>query len=307
MIIAPVSGNSDSAATPATFRYFSKWLFLLSGAWLVAYIAICPDPVALASRNWPLVVVGVLGAFIGNLTAIGGGIVFIPVLMLVYKTDPVSALKLTFVTQAVGMTSGASGWVQRGDVPARVLRWTVPALAIGALFATFVVRPHPALVKCAFGPVSIFAGVATLLSVFRGNVGQPSLPTRARFVVALLAIAGGVISGWVAIGEGEVVAASCMLLYGLAPNRAIGLGVTLLAINSILLALIYALFIGGIPWDMAAFTCLGVLWGGRLAPYCAQRISLRGIKISFALIAIADGLLIAIQAMSGLARNRKAH
>jgi len=54
--------------------------------------------------------------------------------------------------------------------------------------------------------------------------------------LCLISLLGGLITGWVAIGEGEIIAAFCMLAYGLDANRAIGLGVVLLSINSILLA-----------------------------------------------------------------------
>ena len=115
---------------------------------------------------------------------------------------------------------------------------------------------------------------------------------------------GGLVTGWVAIGEGEIVAAFCMLAYQLDANRALGLGVVLLAINSVFLALLHALVFGGVPWDMAIFTMLGVLWGGRLGPFVAQWFSLRTAKKVFAVIAILDGALILLQATGLLAKLR---
>jgi uncharacterized membrane protein YfcA len=276
------------------FRYFSPWLVLLTAAWCVIYFGMFPDPVGLAARNWPLVFVGVCGAVIGNITAIGGGLVFIPVLMFAYSTDPVSALKLTFVTQAVGMTSGATGWLSRGEVPVRLLKWTVPTLVLGALISSFLIRPNPMLVKGLFGPVTIIAGVLTLLTMHRRG-GLPDLPPGANWPVAAMSLLGGLVTGWVAVGEGEIIAAFCMLVYHLSPNRALGLGVTLLAINSIFLALVHGIFLGGVPWNMAIFTALGVLWGGRLGPFLAQWISTRMAKKIFAVVAILNGLLILFQ------------
>lgn len=285
--------------TPAAsrpFRYFTPWLLVFTLAWGGAVALGFDHPRAVVAAHWELFLVGIAGGFVGNLTAIGGGVVFIPVLLLIYRVDPVSALKLSFVTQAVGMTSGASGWIQRGDVPKVALKWTAPSLFVGASLATFVFHPSASLVKMVFGPVSILAGLATLATL-RRRTSLDEIPARAHLPLLLLSVVGGLISGWVAIGEGEVVAASCMLFYGLSANRAIGLGVVLLSINSIFLGLMYTFVLGGVPWEMAAFTCLGVLWGGRLAPFLAQRMSLGGIKIAFALIAIVDGTLIAVQAL----------
>jgi uncharacterized membrane protein YfcA len=286
-------------------RYFSPWLVVFSLVWLVIYLRFFPSPGTLAARNWPLVLVGVAGATIGNLTAIGGGLVFVPVMIFVYSANPVAALKLAFVTQAVGMTSGASGWLSRGEVPLRLLKWTVPPLILGALISSFVYRPNPMLVKGLFGPITIIAGLLTLYTLDRKG-GLQNLPAKAAPWVALVAFFGGIITGWVAIGEGEIVAAFCMLTFHLNANRALGLGVVLLSINSIFLALLHSFVFGGVPWDWAIFTMLGVLWGGRLGPFVAQWFSMHTAKKFFALVAVLDGLVILLQATGVLARIKAA-
>jgi uncharacterized protein len=264
--------------------------------WLLIFIYAFPDPGSLFLKNWPLILVGVAGAFIGNMTAIGGGLVFIPVLMFVYKTDPVSALKLAFVTQAVGMTSGASGWLQRKEVPLSLLKWTIPSLILGTCISTFLIHPQAVIVKTLFGPISVLVGVLTLVTLKRKGHLE-SLPAKAMIPVFIVSVIGGMITGWVAIGEGEIIAAFCMLAYGLNTNKSIGLGVVLLSVNSIVLAIAHGFFIGGVPWEMAAFTILGVLWGGRLGAYVSQKIESVNVKKFFAWIALLDGLLVIYQVM----------
>ena len=95
-----------------------------------------------------------------------------------------------------------------------------------------------------------------------------------------------------------------MLAFGLNANRALGLGVVLLSINSIFLLALHALVFKGVPWNMAIFTMLGTLWGGRLGPFVAQWFSLRTSKKIFAVVAVLDGLLIVLQATGVLARLR---
>lgn len=300
---APLS--APSPVPERQLRYFSPWLVVCTVVWLAAYLRFFPHLAALAARNWPLVLVGVAGAIIGNVTAIGGGLVFVPTMIFAYALDPVSSLKLAFASQAVGMTSGASGWLRRGEVPLRLLWWTVPPLALGALVSSFLIRPNPMLVKGLFGPVTIAAGALTLLTLDRKG-SLPDLPVRGNWPVALVSFFGGMITGWVAIGEGEIVAAFCMLAYGLRANRALGLGVVLLSINSLLLATLHALVFKGIPWEMAIFTMLGTLWGGRIGPFVAQWFSLRTVKKVFAVVALLDGTLIVLQALGVLARLRGA-
>lgn len=133
------------------------------------------------------------------------------------------------------------------------------------------------------------AGLLTLITLDRKG-GRTELPAHARIPIVLVSFIGGMITGWVEIGEGEIIAASCMLAYGLNANRAIGLGVVLLSLNSLILASIHALYFGGVPWDMAVFTLLGVLWGGRLGPFLAQWITPARNKKGFRLYRVARWL-----------------
>lgn len=284
--------NTTSPAT--AFQYLSKWLLLLTALWGIIYYLAFDNPLSLFASNWPLILVGFFGAIIGNMTAIGGGIVFIPVLMFVYKTDPVSALKLAFVSQAIGMSSGASGWIQRKEVPMNLLKWTIPPLLLGTAFATFVIHPSPILVKSLFGPISLLVGILTLVTMNRKGT-LDMLPQRAMIPVFIVSFIGGIITGWVAIGEGEIVAAFCMLAYGLTANKSIGMGVVLLAVNSIILALLHAFVFKGVPWEMAVFTMLGCLWGGRMGPYISQQLPKLNIKRFFAWVALLDGAIIIFQ------------
>jgi uncharacterized membrane protein YfcA len=301
VLFPDVEDSLPAVRSPARIGYFSPWLLAATLVWLAVYCSLFAHPLALAQHNWPLALFGVGGAIIGNVTAIGGGLVFVPVLMFGYSATPLAALKLTFMSQAAGMTCGASGWLGRGEVPLRLLKWTVPGLVLGSMVSTFAVRPNPMLIKEMFGPVTLLAGVLTLWTMDRRG-GLPDLPPSANWPVTAVSFVGGMITGWVAIGEGEIVAAFCMLAYNLNANRALGLGVVLLSINSILLALVHALVFGGVPWDMAIFTMLGCMWGGRFGPFIAQWFSLKAAKRVFALVAVCDGILMVLQACGVLAR-----
>lgn len=281
---------------PVNFRYLSPWLIGFTLLWILIYSLVFPDPIGLLSTNWPLIFVGFTGAVIGNMTAIGGGIVFIPVMMFIYKLDPVSSLKLAFVSQSIGMTSGASGWLQRKEVPLSLLKWTIPSLLIGTAIATFVIHPSLLMENGIFGPISLLVGVLTLVTLNRKG-SLDTLPQKARIPVFIISIIGGIITGWVAIGEGEIIAAFCMLVYGLQANKSIGMGVVLLSVNSITLALIHSLYFDGVPWEMAVFTMLGCLWGGRMGPYIAQQFAGFNMKRFFGWVALPDGEVILFQVL----------
>lgn len=289
-------GAVGAAAAGGQLRYWTWWLPGFTAVWLVWFLNAFPDPVAVARSHWPLAFVALAGATIGNATAVGGGLVFIPVLVLVYRLGPVESLKLALVAQSIGMTSGAIGWWRRGAVPLRALPATLPPLLAGAAFGALVVRPSPLLVKELFGPVSIVVGLVILYLLDR-HPGRLEVPRAAYPGLAAVAAAGGVLTGWVAIGAGELVAAWLMLRHRLEPERGVALGTVMLSVSSIALTAIHGLVLGGVPWEMAAFLMLGCAWGGRLGPFLAQWIDPHRLKIGFAAVAIADGLLFVAQGL----------
>ena len=204
-------------------------------AWTAAYFALAPDPVALFEKNWIFIPVGFCGAVLGNISAVGGGIVFIPVMIFLFKLPPVTALKIALASQCFGMTSGAIGWIQKRVIPFRALKLTVPGLLLGSAVGSLVIHPSALLVKLLFGPVSIILGILTIvLSKKQSQSGaQMIIPPHAAFPLVVISIIGGLITGWIAIGEGELVAALLMLVYGVNVPTCIGLGVMLLSINSL--------------------------------------------------------------------------
>jgi uncharacterized membrane protein YfcA len=277
----------------------NKRLLALSGfllAWCAVYFGLMPQPWDHLSSNWLFILVGFAGAIVGNSTAIGGGLVFIPVLIFGYQVPAVAALKASIVTQAFGMTSGAFAWHGERKIPWRVVPWALPGLIIGSSISSLIIHPNAMLIKGLFGPVSIVLGSLLLVMLFRTSKEKAeSWNGRAKAATVVASFIGGLLTGWVAIGEGEIVAATLMLAFGFAAQSAIALGVVLLSLTSIYLASLHIFVLGGVPWDIAAFTVLGCVFGAQLAPALAKRTNPRTLKAYFAVIAILDGLLFVYQ------------
>lgn len=289
--------ESQAAGGERHFQYWSPWLLAFAAVWLTGYFSLAQDPVALFKQNWIFIPVGFCGAILGNISAVGGGIVFIPVIMFVFHLPPVTALKIALASQSWGMTSGAIGWIQKKVVPIRALKLTVPGLLIGSCISSLVIHPSALLVKLLFGPVSILLGILTIILSRKAakSTSRAEILSNAAFPLFIISLIGGLITGWIAIGEGELVAALLMLVYGVNITTCIGLGVLLLSINSIFLTLLHQFFLGGIPWHIAAFTGLGCVFGARLAPFLSRRSNPIVLKTIFAIIAICDGILFIVQ------------
>jgi uncharacterized membrane protein YfcA len=294
-----IDQRPEAGAPTRKFQYWSPWLVLFAVSWATVFFSVTTDPLALIEKNWVFVPMGICGAILGNISAVGGGIVFIPCIIFIFQLPAVIALKIALGTQAFGMTSGAVGWLQKRAVPMQALRVSVPGLLIGSSISSFLIHPSAILVKGLFGPVSIVLGALTLILMRlpKSVQSRQDIPDNATVPLFLAAIFGGLITGWVAIGEGEIVAALLMLAYGVDVTAAIGLGVVLLSVNSIYLALVHQFFLGGIPWEYASFTLLGAVFGARFAPWISHHVSAFRLKAIFATIAICDGSIFIYQFM----------
>ena len=291
------AGASAVSARSDRFKFWTPLYGLFFAAWIVGCLALTPDFLGLVRQNWIYVPIGVAGGFVGNISAVGGGIVFIPCVVFLFHVAPVTALKIALGTQAFGMTSGALGWTRRNAVPSRALKVALPGLLIGSSISSLIIHPSALIVKALFGPVSIFVGLLTLFITLRyrpaGGAIEP--PRRALGPLFVTSLIGGMITGWVAIGEGELVAALLMLVYGVDAYTCIGFGVLLLAVNSIYLAVLHQFLLGGLPWPILEFTVFGAVFGARLAPWVSRFVAPHVLKLLFAAIAISDGSLFIFQ------------
>jgi uncharacterized membrane protein YfcA len=279
-------------------RYWSAGLILFAILWGLLFSKLANNPTELFVAHWPYIIIGFFGAILGNISAVGGGIVFIPTMVLIYHHPPVIALKIAILSQCFGMTSGAISWYSKVKIPKTIYMLTIPSLLLGSCISSFVFHPSALLVKVLFGPVSVLIGLITLYSLKlnqKESNTEFNLSPKDKILLMLMAFLGGLVTGWIAIGEGEIVSAFLMIFSNISSTLSIALGVTLLSINSLFLGIVHQFFLDGLPWNIAAFTGLGCVFGARLAPRIATVIHPKKLKIIFAAIAIVDGLVFIFQ------------
>ena len=221
-----------------------------------------------------LTLVAFFAASVANATAIGGGFLFMPLFIFVYKLAPAVALKLSIATQAFGMTSGALAW-GRKYIDKKAFILASSASILGVWVATYLWFVSSSYIKPLFALISLGVFFALILEM-RLKVVDEQLTTKfslnvTAFFFIFFAFFGGLITGWTAIGVGEVVALYLLFFYRLRLDIAIGTGVAVLAVSSIA-GLMFHLYLGGIPWELLAFTVPGVILGGRYGAKMAKHI-----------------------------------
>lgn len=221
-----------------------------------------------------LTLVAFFAASVANATAIGGGFLFMPLFIFVYKLAPAIALKLSIATQAFGMTSGALAW-GRKYIDKRAFILASSASILGVWFATYLWVVPSNYIKPLFALISLGVFFALILEMRLKVVDEQQaakfILNRTSVFFVFSAFFGGLITGWTAIGVGEVVALYLLFFYRLRLDIAIGTGVAALAVSSIA-GLMFHLHLGGIPWELLAFTVPGVLLGGRYGARMAKHI-----------------------------------
>lgn len=172
----------------------------------------------------PIVAVaGLLVGFVVGLTGMGGGALMTPILVLLFKIEPLAAVSSDIVASMIMKPIGGGVHFKRGSVNKELVKWLVMG-SVPSAFLGVVLLKHfgggaglQGLVKHALG--------AALLVVASGLVIRPLL-TRARkpgdsmmplqvkrLPTLLIGIAGGLIVGLTSVGSGSLMIILLLMLY----------------------------------------------------------------------------------------------
>lgn len=263
------------------------WPLLVLGVWGAWALAV-PEDVPF-ERTWPLAIAMLVGSFVAGATSEGGGAVAFPVMTLLFAIPPMVARDFGLMIQTVGM--GAAALVilsRRAPIATRALWLAGPTGIVGLAFGLRFVAPHvsgPA-VKLFF--CALWAAFALAhLRVSRGRASHRdagTLPDSAWLAgsgrdgapwILAAGLVGGVVSSLVGTGLDIVVFSVLVLRLHVPETIATPTSVVLMAFGS---AVGFALRLAeGGPVDAAWtywWTCVPVVVVG--APLGARFIEGKG-------------------------------
>lgn len=254
---------------------------------------------------------GIIGAIFANATGAGGGVVFVPFFnQLNLPSETIVAT--SFAIQCCGMTAGAISWyrfyqlsnhgclknerfAQEWSGLPKGLLVSVPTSIVGILFAQFVLSAYTEQVQAGlhlyFGLFSIVLAFAIYASVpLMSKVATTTVLTSVDIIMLIvIAFAGGVITAWLSVGVGELVAVY-LILRGFNISFAIALAVILTAF-SVHGAIYYHIFVSGaVYWQVVLFAGAGAIVGGLIAKHVVLYFSPKKLKIFFASWVLVMGL-----------------
>ena len=255
---------------------------------------------------------GVIGAIFANATGAGGGVIFVPFFNQMGMA-PLSIVATSFGIQCCGMTAGAITWWRyfrqnhksdaQWSMLANSLLLTVGPSLCGIWVAQFASHSIPILsvlkgnvddLHLGFGIFSIVLAMAIFASaaLLKKTHFKVALAPFDAVLLPVIAFFGGVITAWLSVGVGELVAVY-LIIRGFNITMAIAVAVILTAF-SVWGAIGYHSFVTlAVNWQIVLFAGAGAVVGGILARHVVLAFSPTRLKVFF-------GTWVLIMGLSGL-------
>jgi uncharacterized protein len=172
----------------------------------------------------PLVILsGALTGFVVGLTGMGGGALMTPMLVLLFKVEPLAAVSSDIVASMVMKPVGGAVHWKRGTVHKDLVKWLIVG-SVPSAFAGVLLLRELSSGEALQSSVKVALGIA-LLVVAAGLCIKPLLASRRpvqiesghppvkRLPTLLIGITGGLVVGMTSVGSGSLMMILLLMLY----------------------------------------------------------------------------------------------
>jgi uncharacterized protein len=252
---------------------------------------------------------GLAVGFTVGLTGMGGGALMTPLLVLLFKVQPLAAVSSDLVAAVIMKPVGGGVHLRRGTVNFAVVRWLVVGSVPAAFAGVLVLRALgdgavvQARVKQALGVALLLAafsiaakGLLQVRAAHRAPGMASSGPARRRplrirpLPTVLIGVAGGVVVGMTSVGSGSLMIVLLLLLYPtLRSSELVGTDL-IQAIPLVASAAVGHLLFGDFKLDLTASLLVGSLPGVYLGAKLSSRANDAVIRPALALVLVASGV-----------------
>lgn len=166
---------------------------------------------------------GLLVGFVVGLTGMGGGALMTPILVLLFKIEPLAAVSSDIVASMIMKPIGGGVHFKRGSVNKELVKWlvmgSVPSAFLGVVLLKQVGHGEQLqhLVKNALGVALLVVAAGLVIRPLLTRSRKPGdsmMPLQVKKVPTLLiGIAGGLIVGLTSVGSGSLMIILLLMLY----------------------------------------------------------------------------------------------
>lgn len=261
------------------------------------------------SIELPLILGGLAVGFVVGLTGMGGGALMTPMLIFVFRVDPLVAVSSDVVASLFMKPAGAIVHMRRGTVNLKLVLWlcvgSVPAAFSGAL----LIQALPfgdsldSTLKTVLGAALLIAScglvVRAVLQMVRNRsaLGEgPTLPSAPRELVvrpvptAILGAVAGLLVGMTSVGAGSIVIVVLLLLYpALKASQLVGTDLVQ-AVPLVAAASLGHLLYGDFSLGLTTSLLIGAIPGAWFGAHVSARAPGGIIRRALAILLLASGL-----------------
>lgn len=257
---------------------------------------------------------GIVGAIFANATGAGGGVVFVPFFNQLSLSNE-TAVATSLAIQCFGMTAGAITWVnyyralqdrqhvgyqfaKQWEPLRKGLLLCVPFSLLGIYVAQFLLNDYTGEIQSGlpfyFGLFSIALAIFIYASIplMRRQKNNSVMLTIDLISLAVISLLGGLVTAWISVGVGELVAVY-LILRGFNISFAIALAVIITAF-SVQGAIVYHIVfteVSAIYWQIVMFAGAGAIIGGVFAKHVVLFFSPVKLKFFFATWVLLMGII----------------
>ncbi len=242
-----------------------------------------------------------IGVLVG-MTGMGGGSLMTPLLILIFGTQPTTAIGTDIFYSAITKTVGGWRHLKMKTVNMELVRWlaygSVPA-AIAGVAMVSVLEKHvsedrlDSLVYAVLGGTLLMVGIITLARalILRDLVEERDrfdVERRHKVAAVMIGATTGFVIGITSAGSGTVIAILLIAVYRLAPKKVVGTDVVHAAI--LLSAAAVAHWVGGnIDFGLAANILVGSLPGVVIGASLSGKAPQGFLRTALGVVLIASG------------------
>lgn len=250
--------------------------------------------------DFQVAVAGLVVGFVVGLTGMGGGALMTPLLVLLFKIEPLAAVSSDIVASMVMKPVGGGVHFRRGSVNLGLVKWLVLGSVPSAFLGVMVLKSAgqgpelQAYVKVALG-VALLVVVAGLLIkplLMRSRKSSDSVApiTVKPLPTVLIGIAGGLVVGMTSVGSGSLMIILLLMLYPtLRLSELVGTDLVQ-AVPLVASAALGHLLLGDFRLGLTASILVGSLPGVFLGAMLSSRAPDRVIRPALIVVLLASSL-----------------
>ena len=255
---------------------------------------------------WLLMLAGGFAAGVfGSLLGLGGGILIVPLLTLVFNLPLRDAVGVSLACVVATSAIGAVAFLERGVADLRLAMTLELFTAAGAIAGGLIAFAlDEQLLAGLFALMLLYVAMTMVRRVFRPDPGEPPGgeiagpgPPRNVPIGAAGGVFGGVVSALLGIGGGVIMVPVIHLGMGVPLRVAAATSTLMIAVTASASAIVY-LVRGAIDPYVLGPTAVGVFVGALVGSRSAQRIDLRILRLLFIFVLAYTALLMVNRAIA---------